>query len=105
MSQLSNNGDTVMFTCIAIAFPSPLYSWTTPIANSDFNTSTITITASHSSFGNYTCMATSNGTIVVSPPALLTGMPCDVCVLLMFLFSVHMYTHTYTHTKAGESYS
>ena len=73
MSQLSNNGDTVMFTCIAIAFPSPLYSWTTPIANSDFNTSTITITASHSSFGNYTCMATSNGTIATSQPALLIG--------------------------------
>ena len=73
MSQLSNNGDTVMFTCIAIAFPSPLYSWTTPIANSDFNTSTITITASHSSFGNYICMADSNGTIATSQPALLIG--------------------------------
>ena len=80
MSQLSNNGDIVMFTCIAIAFPSPLYSWITPIANSDFNTSTITITASRSSFGNYTCIATSNGTIATSQPALLTGMPCDVCV-------------------------
>ena len=73
MSQLSNNGDIVMFICIAVAFPSPLYRWTTPIANSDFNTSTITITASHSSFGNYTCMATSNGTIATSQPALLIG--------------------------------
>ena len=67
-----------MFTCIAVAFPSPLYSWTTPITNSDFNTSTITVTASHSSFGNYTCMADSNGTIVESQPSLLTGMSCDV---------------------------
>ena len=73
MSQLSNNGETVMFTCIAIAFPSPLYSWITPIANNNLNTSTITITASHSSFGNYTCMATSNGTIATSQPALLIG--------------------------------
>ena len=78
MSQLSGNGNTVMFTCIAVAFPSPLYSWTTPITNSDFNTSTITVTASHSSFGNYTCMADSNGTIVESQPALLTGVSCDV---------------------------
>ena len=74
MSQLSNNGDTVMFTCVAIAFPSPLYSWTTPIANSDFDANTITVTASHSSFGNYTCFADSNGTIAESQPALLTGM-------------------------------
>ena len=97
MSQLSNDGDTVMFTCIAIAFPSPLYSWTTPITNSDFNTSTITITASHSSFGNYTCMADSNGTVVVSPPALLTGMPCNVCVCLIdvSIFSACIHTHTH----------
>ena len=81
MSQLSNNGDIVMFTCFTIAFPSPLYSWTTPIANSDFDTNTITVTASHSSFGNYTCLADSNGTIAESQPALLTSMPCYVFLL------------------------
>ena len=74
MSQLSNNGDTVMFTCIATAFPSPLYSWTTPIANTTFDTYTITVNASHSTFGNYTCFADSNGTVVESQTALLTGM-------------------------------
>ena len=74
MSQLSNNGDTVMFTCIAIAFPSPLYSWTTPIANSDFDTYIIAVIASHSTFGNYTCFADSNGTIAETQPAFLTGM-------------------------------
>ena len=74
MSQLSNNGDTVMFTCVAIAFPSPLYNWTTPIANTIFDTNTITVTASHSSFGNYICFADSNGTIAESHPAILTGM-------------------------------
>ena len=82
MSQLSNNGDTVMFTCIAIAFPSPLYSWTTPNPN-NFSTNIISFTASYSDFGNYTCMADSNGTITTSQPALLTGNYMSVyCVIL-----------------------
>ena len=73
-SQLAVNGSTVSFTCTAIAFPAPLYSWTTPIPNSDFDTSTITILVNYSYFGNYTCFAESNGTIATSQPALLTGV-------------------------------
>ena len=72
MSQLTTNGDVVTFTCNAVAFPAPSYSWSTPNPN-NFNTSTITFMASYSDFGNYTCMATSNGTVVESQPALLTG--------------------------------
>ena len=51
--------------------------WTTPITS----TTLVTVAASHSSFGNYTCFADSNGTITESQPALLTGMPCDVCFI------------------------
>ena len=51
--------------------------WTTPITS----TTLVTVAVSHSSFGNYTCFADSNGTITESQPALLTGMPCDVCFI------------------------
>ena len=76
MSQLVVFGESVSFTCGAIAFPAPSYSWSTPIPNSDFNTSTITVIIfmAISYYGNYTCMANSNGTVVESQPALLTGM-------------------------------
>ena len=72
MSQQTTIGQMVTFTCNAVAFPAPSYSWSTPNSN-DFNTSTITFIALYSDFGNYTCMATSNGTVVESQPALLTG--------------------------------
>ena len=72
VSQQVTNGQMVTFTCNATAFPAPSYSWSTPNPN-DFNTSTISFTVSYSDFGNYTCMATSNGTVVESQPALLTG--------------------------------
>ena len=72
MSQQVTAGQMVTLTCNAMAFPAPSYSWSTPNTN-DFNTSTISFIASYSSFGNYTCMATSNGTVVESQPALLTG--------------------------------
>ena len=81
-SQLTVNDSSVNFTCTAIAFPSPHYNWTTPIPNSDFNTSTITIVVDYSFYGNYTCFAKSNGTVAPSQPALLTGsyvcVSCDV---------------------------
>ena len=72
VSQQATNGQTVTFTCNATALPAPSYSWSTPIPN-DFNTSTINFIAFSFNFGNYTCMATSNGTVVESKPALLTG--------------------------------
>ena len=72
MSRQVTNGQMLIFTCNATAFPAPSYNWSTPNPN-DFNTSTISITASYSNFGNYTCMATSNGTVVGSLPAILTG--------------------------------
>ena len=61
------------FTCTAIAFPAPVYNWFTPIPNTDFNTSTITILVDYSYFGDYICFAESNGTTAESLPALLTG--------------------------------
>ena len=57
------------FTCNAVAFPAPSYSWSL----TKDNTNIISIIASYSSFGNYTCMATSNGITVESQPAILTG--------------------------------
>ena len=73
MSQQITDGQIVIFTCNAIAFPAPLYSWSTPSGSTIFNTSVIGFTASYFDFGNYTCMATSNGITVESQPALLTG--------------------------------
>ena len=73
MSQQASNGDMVTFTCNVVAFPAPSYKWSTPNPN-DYDTNTITFNVSYSSFGHYTCMATSNGTVVESQPALLTGM-------------------------------
>ena len=73
MSQLTTVGISVSFTCEAIAFPAPSYSWSTPNTNSDFTTSTISFTADYSLFGNYTCIVNSNDTIVESQPAVLTG--------------------------------
>ena len=72
MSQQVTNGQMVTFTCNAMAFPAPSYSWSTPNPN-NFSTNIISFTATYSDFGNYTCMATSNGVIVESQPALLTG--------------------------------
>ena len=72
MSQQVGNGDMVTFTCIAMAFPAPSYNWSTP-NTINFNTSTISFVALYSSAGNYICMATSNGTVVKSQPAVLTG--------------------------------
>ena len=69
MPELATVGQMVTFTCSAIAFPAPSYSW----SPTNDNTDTISITVSYSSAGNYTCMATSNGVIVESQPALLTG--------------------------------
>ena len=72
MSQQAKVGDMVTFTCNATAFPAASYSWSTPNSN-DFNTSTINLIASYSSVGRYICMVTSNGIIVESQPAFLTG--------------------------------
>ena len=72
MSQQATIGQMVTFTCNAVAFPAPSYSWSTPNPNMVI-TSTITVIVLYSDFGNYTCMATSNGTVVESQPALLTG--------------------------------
>jgi len=77
--QMADNGDVISFTCIAIAFPAPSYSWNTPITDETFNTSTINIDVVYSYFGNYTCTASSMGQTAVSNTALLTGK-CKRCV-------------------------
>ena len=73
MSQKVPNGQMVEFTCNALAFPAPSYSWSTPNILSGVNTNNLNFVASHSDFGSYTCMATSNGVVVESQPAILTG--------------------------------
>ena len=87
-SQLAVNDSTLSFTCAAIAFPAPLYNWSTPIPNTDFNTSTITILVDYSYYGNFTCFAESNGTIAESLPALLTGNLHNVILMLVFLLHI-----------------
>ena len=92
-SQLVVNDSTVSFTCTAIAFPAPVYNWSTPIPNTDFNTGTITILVDYSYFGNYTCFAESNGTIAESLPALLTGNLHNLVLMLVFLLHSSCYAY------------
>ena len=72
VSQSAQVGQTVTFNCVAGAYPSPSYSWSTPDANT-FVTSSIMISTTYSSFGNYTCTASSNGLVTTSDTAILTG--------------------------------
>ena len=75
--QLAVPNCIVNFTCTAIAYPPPTYSWTTPMENSNFNNSTIfleyeDIKPEH--IGNYTCVASSNGMTAMSDTVYLSGM-------------------------------
>lgn len=91
MSQRTAAGDSVNFTCNA-GFPAPSsYNWSTPISNSDLNTSTTTITviASDSTFGNYTCITNSGSGMFESQPALLAG----TCVATVYLYSCYLAMH------------
>ena len=93
MSQLANNGSVVNFTCIAVAFPEPTYSWVTPIANQTFNTSTITVEVVYGYFGNYTCNASSIGPPAISDPALLTGKCVCLCMTVSVCLSACVCVH------------
>ena len=77
VSQSAQVGQTVTFNCVAGAYPSPSYSWSTSDANI-FVTSNIMISTTYSSFGNYTCTASSNGVVAISDTAVLTGN-CVLC--------------------------
>ena len=77
VSQLARPNCAVNFTCIAIAFPPPTYSWTTPLEN--INDSTIfweheDVKPEH--IGNYTCTAISNGMMARSNTVHLSGKIC-----------------------------
>ena len=74
MSQLTQDGSSITFTCLAVGFPSPSYNWSTPSTATDLMTSSIVFTASYNSYGDYTCAAGSNGVVVISDTAVLTGM-------------------------------
>ena len=74
MSQLAIDGVTVNFSCTAIAFPYPMYNWTTPITGRNFNTNTISFMVDYSYYGNYTCTAESIGATATSQAAVLTGL-------------------------------
>ena len=94
MSQNVSNGTFVMFTCNAIAFPAPSYNWTTPTGNIS-NTHIISLTADYDDFGNYTCLAISNGTIATSQPALLTGTNNNMyCVCVCVCVHTHAFMHS-----------
>ena len=73
MSQIAVNGDLIIFLCLAVAFPLPSYSWSTPSPSTDVDLATNSFTALFSSFGNYTCTASSNGVMITSDTAVLTG--------------------------------
>ena len=87
MSQSAQVGQTVTFNCVAGAYPSPSYSWSTPDTNI-FVTSSIMISTTYSSFGNYTCTASSNGVVVISDTAVLTGN-CVLCDYKSIVYAVH----------------
>jgi len=70
---MAENGDMITFRCLAVAFPPPSYSWSTPNTSTDLNTSDIIFPAFFSSVGNYTCMVNSNGAMATSNTAVLTG--------------------------------
>ena len=73
ISQLAGVDQSITFNCLAVAFPSPSYNWSTPNTSSNLMTSSIMFTASFNSFGNYTCTASSNGVVAISDTAILTG--------------------------------
>ena len=73
MSLLRGVGIGVILDCLAVAFPSPSYNWSTPSTSTNLMTSSIMFTALFSSFGNYTCTASSNGVVAISHTAVLTG--------------------------------
>ena len=73
MSLLREAGEGVDLNCLAVAFPSPSYNWSTPSTSTNVMTSSIMFTAFFNSFGNYTCTASSNGVVAISDTAVLTG--------------------------------
>ena len=83
LSQNVVSGDSIVFQCLAVAFPLPSYSWSTPSPSTDVVLATNMFIASFSSFGNYTCTASSNGEMVTSDTAVLTGIIkyCEFCVI------------------------
>ena len=102
MSQSAQVGQTVTFNCVAGAYPSPSYSWSTSNANT-FVTSNIMISTTYSSFGNYTCTASSNGVVVISYTAVLTGNCVlfvkfvNICNIGQFLY-LAVFAHLYMYT-------
>jgi len=73
MSQIAEVGNMITFDCDAVAWPYPSYSWSTPNPATNQMSSIITFAATFTSFGNYTCTASSNITMAVSDTAVLTG--------------------------------
>ena len=76
--QLAIPNCTVNFTCIAVAYPLPSYSWAyTPTENRSFNDSIIFLEYEDikpEQIGNYTCIASSNGVMAMSNTVYLSGM-------------------------------
>ncbi|XP_065904155.1 cell adhesion molecule DSCAML1-like isoform X2 [Dysidea avara] len=75
MSLLRGVGIGVILDCLAVAFPSPSYNWSTPSTSTNLMTSSIMFTVLFSSFGNYTCTSSSNGVVAISHTAVLTVSP------------------------------
>ena len=73
MSLLRESSQDVILDCRAVAFPPPSYNWSTPSNSINFMISSIMFIASYNNFGNYTCTASSNGVMVTSDTAVLTG--------------------------------
>ena len=76
VSQLAVLNCVVNFTCVALAFPPPTYSWITP-ENSDFNSTTIFWKyedVKPEFIGDYICAVSSNGVMVRSNTVHLSGM-------------------------------
>ena len=77
MSQLARPNCVVNFTCVAVAFPPPAYSWITPMGSSNFNSTNIFWEykdVKPEFIGDYTCIVSSNGVMAKSDTVHLSGM-------------------------------
>ena len=88
----TSNGSEVSFTCTALAFPEPTYTWSrvdSELPDSAVGANTPTLTLSPAVFGDqgvYYCNATSSGDSVISDTATLTSE----------YYTIHI-AHTHTH--------
>ena len=95
VQQLAVPNCIVNFTCTAIAYPPPTYSWITPMENGNFNNSIIFLEyedVKPEHIGNYTCVASSNGMMAMSDTVYLSGMR-SYAYIIQLNYKLFVITH------------